>query len=320
MTEANLIIIGAGKMGKYHGEAALAIGKCNLVGITSRTLASAEKLAKHLKVPHFDNDLERLVKTTNANCCIIAVSHHKTAEITKQCLELGLHCLVEKPVALSPDKIKSLSNIAKEKGLKVMVAMNRRFYSTVQGAFMYGTYYGGFGAIHLTASDYPDFYRLKASMSPEVYDEWPIMNTIHGFDLLHFYGQGISKVVQTIKNNQNGIDKGRNIHALLEAKNGAILGFMYAESAGTMKSWKINLSGENYALELGPLEKLKVTFPVPGVIPIIENEASEFKPGISEQLSFFVDIILNSLDVTFPACSLEAHAEVVEAMKSVFEA
>lgn len=319
MSEARLIVIGAGKMGGFHGVAAQAINRCELVGINSRSVSSAQKLAEKLQVEHFGNDLPKLVQETQANICIIAVSHHVTADILEQCLDLGLHCLVEKPVGLYSDRIEHLAQKAKANDLKVMVAVNRRFYNTVQSALLHTNYYGGTGAINLVASDYPDLYRLNATLAPEVYDTWPIMNTIHAFDLLSLFGQGIETVHKVVSSNHNGIDPGKNIQALMKGKNGATISFSYAETAGTMKSWKLNISGSNYTINLGPLEKMKIDFALPGVQPIVQTEQSAYKEGIYEQLAFFVDLVVNNLDVKFPACSLEEHANIVRVMQNIFK-
>lgn len=319
MSEARLIIIGAGKMGGFHGVAAKAIKRCELVGINSRSYSSAQKLAEKLQIEHFGNDLPKLVQETQANSCIIAVSHHVTADILDQCIDLGLHCLVEKPVGLDSERIQQLAQKAKTKDLKVMVAVNRRFYNTVQSALLHTNYYGGTGAINLVASDYPDLYRLNATLAPEVYDTWPIMNTIHAFDLLSLFGQGIQTVHIVVSNNHNGIDAGKNIQALMKGKNGSTINFSYAETSGTMQSWKLNISGSNYAINFGPLEKMQIDFALPGVQSILQTEHSEYKEGIYEQLAFFVDIVVNNLDVKFPACTLEEHANIVRIMQNIFK-
>ena len=319
MSDPRLIIIGAGKMGAYHGVAAQALGKCELVGVTSRSIASAQKLADQLQIKDFGNNLSKLVKKTNANCCVIAVSHHMTVDILEECLQLGLHCLVEKPVGLDAERIRQLADQAKNNNLKVMVAVNRRFYNTIQSALFYTNYFGGAGAVNLVASDYPDLYRLNATLAPEVYDTWPIMNTIHAFDLLSLFGQGIKEVLHVASNNSNGIDQGKNIQALLKGNNGVNISFSYSESAGTMKSWKLNVAGSNYSIDLGPLEKMRLSSPLPGVLPIVQEEQSNYKEGIYEQLAFFIDVIANDLEVKFPACTLEEHADIIEAMQKVFQ-
>lgn len=316
--EARLIIIGAGKMGFYHGEAALDLPFCEVVGVNSRTEKSAKEMARKLGGVLHSTDLADLVSQTQANCCVIAVSHAHTATILDQCLDLGLHCLVEKPVDLDDTIVNELSAKAKKKSLKVMVAVNRRFYSTVQEALFHMNYYGGAGAIHLSAPDHPEYYRLRATLSPHVYDNWAIMNTIHAFDLLSLFGGGRIDVVSVQQSENHGIEPGFNTQALLKGRDGTLINFTHTQGGGTIRDARLQISGSNYELNLAPLERLNVAITLPGTQSKESNESSSFKEGIREQLSFFTDCVVNDLDIVLPACTLEEHARVIEAMRTIF--
>ena len=71
--QARLLIIGAGKMGEYHGFAAQHAPCINLVGVVSRTEKSASSLSQKLGAIPYSTDLESLVRETAANCCVIAL-------------------------------------------------------------------------------------------------------------------------------------------------------------------------------------------------------------------------------------------------------
>ena len=66
---------------------------------------------------------------------IVAVSVDQLAETTKQLVRRGVsYILLEKPGGLTGAEIKSVAQIAKQRGAGVYVAYNRRFYASVQKA------------------------------------------------------------------------------------------------------------------------------------------------------------------------------------------
>lgn len=309
--QVRLLIIGAGKMGEYHGIAAQHSPCIHLVGVVSRTEKSASSLSQRLGAIPYSTDLESLVKETAANCCVIAVSHSYTAAILEQCLDLGLHCLVEKPVDLDPDTISRLASKAESLQKLVMVGVNRRFYQTIQKGLLSSVFNGGINAIHLQAPDYPGYFSLRGSLDNEVYNHWPIMNTIHGFDLLSLYGEGIREIVSAERERDT-------IVAILKGRNGALISFNYSEGSGTIHQWKLVISGPDVQYEFGPLEELKISYPFPGTLSESYTESSEFKQGIWEQMMYFGDAVQNQTPIQFPACNLEEHAKVVEVMNEIF--
>lgn len=310
--QPRLIIIGAGKMGEYHGLAALKSPGLQVVGVNSRTEKSASGLAQKLGDMPYSTDLEALTKLTSANCCVIAVSHSKTAEILDKCLDLGLHCLVEKPVDLDPETISKVSAKARALQKLVMVGVNRRFYQTIQKCLVSSIFQGGIRSVHLQAPDYPGYFSLRGSLDSEVYEHWPIMNTIHGFDLLSLYGEGIEKLVQVESQNDSVV-------AILKGNNGALISFNYSEGSGTIHQWKLLISAPNVQYEFSPLEELRVTFPFPGTVSELFSETSKFKQGIWEQMMYFTDAVKNQTPIQFPACNLDEHAKIVEIMSRVFK-
>ncbi|MEQ9414208.1 MAG: Gfo/Idh/MocA family oxidoreductase, partial [Cyclobacteriaceae bacterium] len=137
-----LIIIGAGKMGLAHSQAFIKTDGVDIVAITSRTLESAKRLADKFGVQIFGTEWKLEAIRSKATAAIIAVPHLLTEQLTSEVLEYGLHILVEKPVSLNSTTIKALGSMARKKGVIAMVAMNRRFYSTVIDGILITKFYG----------------------------------------------------------------------------------------------------------------------------------------------------------------------------------
>lgn len=314
--QLRILIVGAGKMGFFHAQAALSIPQCKVVGIVSRRLTSAQKLSSKFidkDIKAFD-DLRKAVEETSANAAIIAVSHFVTAKVLEDCLSLGLNCLVEKPVSIKYEEIDHLIELQESKNLKVMVGVNRRFYNTIQNAYIKSKYHGKLNSISLVASDFPLYYKLRSSFEDEVYDHWPVMNTIHGFDLLSLFGEGLDKVIHKEVSTGDELI----ISAVIKGKNGLIMNFLYSEGSGTLNNWKFSLLGKDYNMEFSPLESLRYSSPFPGTDDELYKEESEFKPGIKEQLMYFSNVVVANLEVKYPSSNLQDHKGVLKIMNELF--
>lgn len=311
------LIVGAGKMGFLHGQALLHAKGAELAGVVSRSESSAKSLAEKLGITTFGTDLKEMVAQTNAQACIVCVSHLASPAVVKSCLELDLDVLAEKPVAINADELKALDEIAQARKRKVMVALNRRFYQVVQTAYLDGIFYGGGQkSMLVSANDHPQMYKLRASFADEIYDLWPIMNTIHSFDLISFFSKGIASV--DFNDFSKDVDGNVQVQAIFTGNNGLKTNFQYAEGSGTMNGWSIMLNGKDFQSKLSPLEKYQILFPFPGVKPEVKVESSNFKEGLLEQLNFFIHAVRHNQEIDFPACNLNEHARVLEVMNLIF--
>lgn len=310
------VIIGAGKMGLYHGLALKACKNAELVGVVSRSTESAKKLAQDLSVSVYGNNLEEICIRTKPNACIVAVSHFVTAKVLSECIELGLHVLVEKPVSIDSEIIRVLDIKAKSKGVNVMVAVNRRFYKVIQSGYLDILFFGGLKSIVVSGNDHPNYYKLRKSFTNDVYDYWPLMNTIHVFDLISFFSKGIKEVVFS-NSSINGQEQ--ILQSIILGNNGSSTTFSYAEGSGNLNGWSIMLNGKDLQTIISPLEKSELTFSFSGLSKEINNENSIFKEGLFEQLNFFINSVKHGIPVSFPACNLEEHANVISNMSNIFK-
>ncbi len=311
------LVIGAGKMGLLHGTALINAKGAELVGVVSRSEKSAKAMAEKLGNVSYGTDLKAMVALTNAQACIVCVSHLASPAVVRDCLELNLDVLAEKPVAVEANEVIELAELAKQKGCKVMVALNRRFYQVVQSAYLDGIFYGdGIRSMQVSANDHPNLYKLRGSFTNDIYDLWPVMNTIHSFDLISLFSRGIKSVdFHDFSKDQNG---NVTILAVFTGENGLKTNFLYSEGSGTMNGWSILFNGKDFQSRIGPLEKYQIQFPFPGVTPITKVESSAYKEGLMEQLNFFIHAVRHQQEIEFPACNLTEHARVLEVMNQIF--
>jgi len=113
-------IVGAGGQGFRRAEALTATDRAVLVGVASRSLASAKKLAESFGAKHATADYTEMANW-GLDGLIVTTPNDSHYEITKWGLEQGLDILVEGPVCIEIDHALELEELAKEKGLLVEV-------------------------------------------------------------------------------------------------------------------------------------------------------------------------------------------------------
>ena len=98
-------MIGAGHMGRYHAEKLSRLPGVALAGVADADAARASALAQKLGCAAFPRYQELLDK---ADAAVIAVPTDRHHAVALECLEHGLHLLVEKPIATTLAEADSL--------------------------------------------------------------------------------------------------------------------------------------------------------------------------------------------------------------------
>lgn len=107
------LLIGAGKIGIVHGLQLLNNPKAHLVGIVEPN-PKASGLFKSMGFPgpYFDTLVEA-VEGTQPAAAVIATPAFTHLDVAKQCLEVGLNVLVEKPVSISTEQTSAWLDLRK---------------------------------------------------------------------------------------------------------------------------------------------------------------------------------------------------------------
>ena len=113
MSKTTVAVIGAGHLGQFHAAKYAASPNATLVGIADTSAERGALIAGKYGVPSFTDYRELLPLVQAVSIAVPAALHYA---IAKDCLEAGLHVLVEKPIAVTledADKMIALARASK---------------------------------------------------------------------------------------------------------------------------------------------------------------------------------------------------------------
>lgn len=119
------VVFGCGSIGSRHAKNIAKIGGHQLL-LFDPVIANAEKLAAETGGSVAKTVEEALGSSPDAAIICTPPANH--VEVTKQALEAGAHCFVEKPLATDYDGAVQLTELAERRGLVLMVGFNLRFH------------------------------------------------------------------------------------------------------------------------------------------------------------------------------------------------
>ncbi len=128
-----LAVIGAGVMGNNHLRVLSKLKNVEITGVIDSYFSLAQEASKQYNCPAYQNITE-LIKAQTPDAIIIAVPTKLHFEIAKEVIELGIPCLIEKPITFSSDDATKLTEIAKKKKTLVMTGHVERFNPVVIAA------------------------------------------------------------------------------------------------------------------------------------------------------------------------------------------
>ena len=124
-------VVGVGHLGRLHARVYSEIDSCELAGVYDIDGSRAALVAGEFGTQPAA-DLEGLLDRVDAvSLATPTVSHHGVA---RDCLERGVHVLVEKPIAGTVDEARDMVELGREKGLVVQVGHIERFNPAVRAA------------------------------------------------------------------------------------------------------------------------------------------------------------------------------------------
>jgi predicted dehydrogenase len=132
MSKLRVGVIGTGHLGVFHAKMYSAIekkGGISLVGVCDVHKARAKEVARKYHTKYF-TDYHIMLENIDAVSIVVPTSLHH--EVAKDCLEAGIHVLVEKPMTKTLEEADELIRIADEKGLILQVGHIERFNSAVR--------------------------------------------------------------------------------------------------------------------------------------------------------------------------------------------
>lgn len=147
-------IIGASKRSDYLYGPLLTTLKddVELVGVWSRSEEKARALGDKYRVPWF-TDLEQMQAKVRPDAAVVSVKYAANGEVGRRIVELGLHALLETPIAHHLADADDIIAGAAVRGLKIEIAEQyyRRPNERIKGALIQA---GVFGRVNTAYNDF----------------------------------------------------------------------------------------------------------------------------------------------------------------------
>lgn len=124
MAKLKCAVIGVGYLGRFHAQKYQMLPDTELVAVCDHTMETATRVAEELQVKPVANyqDLFGQVDAVS-----IAASTRAHYAIAKECLQQGIHVLIEKPMTETVEQANELIDIAKAQKVKLQVGHLERF-------------------------------------------------------------------------------------------------------------------------------------------------------------------------------------------------
>jgi predicted dehydrogenase len=122
-------VIGVGYLGRFHAEKYAQHPDVELIGVVDADAARAGQISKKLNTEAFADVSSLFGRVDAVSIVVPTVLHHRVA---KQCLEQGLHILLEKPITSTLEQADELIRLSVEKGLMLQVGHIERFNPAVK--------------------------------------------------------------------------------------------------------------------------------------------------------------------------------------------
>ncbi len=116
-------IIGAGYIADWHADAIKALPGVSLVAVCDRASGAAKALADAHGAQSF-TDMQDMLRTAMPDAVHILTPPDSHATIAQDCLKAGVHCLIEKPVALSAQDTQVIATAARDAGRQAAAGHN----------------------------------------------------------------------------------------------------------------------------------------------------------------------------------------------------
>lgn len=124
MTPIRTAVVGCGHFGRFHAEKYATLPDAELVAVVDCDLTAAQGLAERLGVLAVSEPAALAGRVEAASVAVPTAEHFAVAS---RLLELGLHVLVEKPIAATLDEADALIELAAARGRVLQVGHLERF-------------------------------------------------------------------------------------------------------------------------------------------------------------------------------------------------
>lgn len=245
-------LIGCGRIATNHVKAVLNNGLefaavCDVDPQQMENLLAKHELEKDTSIARY-TDYRKMVEEVRPELVGIATESGVHAQIALYCIDHGVNCIIEKPIAMSMKDADEIVRRSKEKGVKVSACHQNRFNIAVQEtrkaleAGRFGKL--SHGSVHVRWNRNKSYYDQAPWRGRWASDGGALMNQcIHGIDLLRWmFGDEVEEVYgQTRQQFHHYLEAEDVGMAVVKFKNGAI-----ATIEGTTNVYPQNLEETLY--------------------------------------------------------------------------
>ncbi|MDG5787866.1 Gfo/Idh/MocA family oxidoreductase [Evansella sp. AB-P1] len=277
MSKHRLILIGHGNISKAYLNAFSNVDDAEIVGVVGRNLERVKAFAETHNISNFGIDVKEVSHQGRATAAIICTPNALHYDAVMTASQLGLHCLCEKPLDISPKKQEEMISSCEKHGVKLAVSYMRRFIQHLR--FIKEVVDSGkLGRIMVFD------VTIKHFRPKEYYDSWHgtkaldgggpfIQQGSHIIDLALWLCGGYKEVLQGKRFQvYHDIETEDHGYALVKYNNGAI-GMIEASTASYgLKNEGIEISGTKGSITANYDEI--INFDVPGV-PLPDFSSSD---------------------------------------------
>ncbi|GAA5002479.1 Gfo/Idh/MocA family oxidoreductase [Acinetobacter puyangensis] len=238
MTIKKIAIIGAGIMGKQHAQTIQKHPETELIAVCD---PFSEAMAQEFQVPNF-KDLEELLQRCKLDGVVIANPNRFHVSTAIECMQYGIPCLLEKPLALNTEEALQLISEQKKLNVPILVGHHRRHNKIIQQAYDL-IQQGILGKINT-------FNALWTVYKPDSYFEieWHrksgagvlAINLVHDLDLMRYLNGEIESVHAMTSHHNRKLEVEDTISILVRFKNGALGTLLASDAAVSPWGWDQN--------------------------------------------------------------------------------
>jgi predicted dehydrogenase len=301
-TGPRIAVVGYGQIAQKHIAAFRSLG----VKIVAAVNRSPEKRleARQAGIEKTYSDVETMVTRERPDGVLVTTSALSQFEVIRKLLFCDVPMLVEKPPAIHLDDWNVLCERIRSRGLKVMIGLNRRYYSVYHRAL---ARMGGVRAITSVSVEWSeDPQRMLALGHPqEIVAALNFANSIHGLDLVGFFGGSLRNAAVWGRNLDHS---GRRFRWQMGVHGTSDRGVRacFESNWDVPGRWRLVVDAADVRMVSAPLESATLfrRDRDPEVIePAAEDQ--EFKPGFHSQAAVFLELIRSGAHPTWPAASLD---------------
>ena len=306
MNEIKVLLVGTGYMGREYAKVLNALQmRYDVVGRGQENCGAFSKLYPSVRV--FAGGLKSFKFQEKYSHAIIASSVDSLFENSLTVLEHGIKkILLEKPGGINLSQIRKLSQESEKNRAVVLIAYNRRFYSSVRAAKQLIDEDKGVLSFNFEFTEWPHTIEALA-ISDDIKQNWFLANSTHVVDTAFYLG-GKPADLKTYSAGSLPWHKSSAIFAGAGiSETGAL--FNYHANWKAPGRWSVEILTEKRRLILRPMEILQMQLPrsvAINEIPLDDRLDKEFKPGVYLQTKNFLE------EQHGDFCTIREHEQLVE--------